>query len=345
MEISATNPTVNPAETVLPPTQNTINNQRGFFPVVLGVIILLIVVGGGAYYLGTKNNQVSQQPSSSTSNKNTPTPEPTQTTNQIVVNDPTPQPGSSARKINYARIGGWSDFSSNTGYSIQHPPAFTDNDNSGEVWRDGSCRMFFDNNAGGILSSTVSPYNGGSRRQLYGTPPGYTYQYEEVVIQGRNSLLIETGPIGDSGSGTGVVIPVGNTALILSWSNRAKNDPDVTKLLQSVKINNSLDLSKCKQTTDEAKFTGTITAFDYGCHNLDGTCRVKVDEEWVTAQIGGNPANFPQYGVYGQLIGISLTQSEKDSFMGKRVEVYGKMSDVNNYTIYGSKNFYIKLLN
>lgn len=41
-----------------------VSNQKGFIPLILGIIILLIVVAGGAYYLGlNKNNQaVDKQP-------------------------------------------------------------------------------------------------------------------------------------------------------------------------------------------------------------------------------------------------------------------------------------------
>lgn len=46
------------------------SNQKGFIPLILGVVILLIVVAGGAYYLGTKNissssKQQSEQPTTS----------------------------------------------------------------------------------------------------------------------------------------------------------------------------------------------------------------------------------------------------------------------------------------
>ena len=37
-------------------TTNQLSNQKGFIPVILGIIILLVVVGG-AYYLGTKQTQ------------------------------------------------------------------------------------------------------------------------------------------------------------------------------------------------------------------------------------------------------------------------------------------------
>ncbi len=153
--------------------------------------------------------------------------------------------GTEAKLINFEEIAGWLEYSSPTGYSIQYPSSFQPTA-GGEEKRDGACYKYFSNNAGGVLMAKVVPYDGGSRRQLYGTESGYTYKYEEAVIQGQKSLIIEKGPIGDSGSGSGVVVPVGNKALILSWSNRAKDSPEFINLLKSVKLGQSLDLAKCQ---------------------------------------------------------------------------------------------------
>ena len=43
------------------PPQSSIINQKGFFPIIIGVIILLVVVAGGAYYLGTQQNKPTGQ--------------------------------------------------------------------------------------------------------------------------------------------------------------------------------------------------------------------------------------------------------------------------------------------
>jgi hypothetical protein len=147
--------------------------------------------------------------------------------------------------VGFEKITGWLEYSSATGYSIQHPSSFQPTA-EGEEKRDSACYKYFSNNAGGVLTAKVVPYDGGSRRQLYGVESGYTYQYEEVVIQGQKSLLIEKGPIGDSGSESGVVVPVGNKALILSWSNRAKGSSEFINLLKSIKLGESLDLAKCQ---------------------------------------------------------------------------------------------------
>lgn len=59
MEIDNSNQPVNPSKI---PVQSQsvstpVNNQKGFSPIVLGILVLLIVVAGGAYYLGTQKNQ------------------------------------------------------------------------------------------------------------------------------------------------------------------------------------------------------------------------------------------------------------------------------------------------
>lgn len=57
MDVNEPNQTVNPSEAPSQPIQHPINNQRGNFLIILGVLVLLLVVGGGAYYLGTQNGQ------------------------------------------------------------------------------------------------------------------------------------------------------------------------------------------------------------------------------------------------------------------------------------------------
>lgn len=76
-------PTNNPAETAVQPqpqpVTTSIVNQKGFLPLVFGVIVLLVVVAGGAYYLGTQNNNsIPQAVNTNTENQNQPLP--TQTT-------------------------------------------------------------------------------------------------------------------------------------------------------------------------------------------------------------------------------------------------------------------------
>lgn len=179
-----------------------------------------------------------------------PTPLPTETsareytpkpTLSLDVSSPTP-----ARNIVYKYIPGWTSFKSATRYEFQHPSYFEDFDKSGELLTtQRGCELFLTNNVGGVLVTRVVPYDGGSRRKLYGTPAGYTYRYEEAIIQGRKSLVIETGPLGDSGGGSGVVIPDGTYALIVSWDHQGKDSIEFNNLLQSIKIEEAVDITKC----------------------------------------------------------------------------------------------------
>ncbi len=90
--------------------------------------------------------------------------------------------------------------------------------------------------------------------------------------------------------------------------------------------------------TDGVKFTGNIIETNNGCWS-DGTCSIKVDDKWITTEIGGlrPPNSKPE--IRGRLMGINFSQD-----MGKRVEVYAKQIDDNYFTIYGNENYYIKLL-
>ncbi|MBI3103725.1 hypothetical protein HYZ05_02185 [Candidatus Daviesbacteria bacterium] len=65
MALNTTNQQTQSSENLpkAPPTRISIINQKGFIPLVIGVVILLIIVALGAYYLGTKKttNSSSQQ--------------------------------------------------------------------------------------------------------------------------------------------------------------------------------------------------------------------------------------------------------------------------------------------
>lgn len=71
MELDTTNQqATTPAQdnTPEPIVNSPIPNQKGFVPIVIGVVILLIVVAGGAYYLGTKQFKQNPVPLNSQTN-------------------------------------------------------------------------------------------------------------------------------------------------------------------------------------------------------------------------------------------------------------------------------------
>ncbi len=225
-------------------------------------VILVAVLGFGlltgaayaGYWYGTESANLKTQSAKlppKTQAPENPTSEPTPTPTPLVENQ---TDESSIRKIDYAKIDGWVDFVSPTGYSFQHPLSLLQPPTLGpkEFYEDGVCSIsgFADESGtgGGAILSKVVTYSGGSLRELYGISEDYQYRFEEAIIQGNKSLIIEEAkPTGFYKLTAGVVIPVGKHALILSWVGKGRDDPDFTKLLRSVKINDPLGLTKCGQ--------------------------------------------------------------------------------------------------
>ncbi len=95
-------------------------------------------------------------------------------------------------------------------------------------------------------------------------------------------------------------------------------------------------------SNNEVKFIGNITEIKNACW-ADGVCSIKVNDSWIITENGGErPPNIPQE-IRGQLIGISFAE-DTQKYIGKKVEVYAKKTDNNSLTIYGNKDYYIKLL-
>lgn len=215
-------------------------------PLLIVGVCLFIVLATFTAYLFMQNQSLKQQLASLSN----PTPLPVETSVQEDTPKPTSSPDVSSptpiKDIVYKYIPGWTLFKSSTGYEFQHPSDFVDFDKSGEaLTTTRGCELFLTNNVGGVLVSRIVPYDGSSRRELYGTPPGYTYNYEEVVIQGKKALVIERKPLGDSGGGSGAVIPNGKYALIVSWDHRGKDSIEFNNLLRGIKIEGDIDITKC----------------------------------------------------------------------------------------------------
>lgn len=183
MEMNTSTLPVNPSEIPIrpQPIQPPLNNQKGFFPIVLGVIILLLVVGGGAYYLGTQQNNNSKNNNLPTTNSQV-TLEPT-TTDQTSpsvnptsnVNQPTQKPTTSNKTL--VIPSNWKQFTATDpdfgvkttmsmppGYSFRFTGSeFTiQNDSDAtELW-DYSSSVYRDND--GVLKNH---YDGSSRRTWY----------------------------------------------------------------------------------------------------------------------------------------------------------------------------------
>jgi len=109
-----TNPPVNSTEIPTQSTPHPVNNQRGFFPIILGVLMLLVVIGGGAYYLGTQNSSTTPQ------TQNTNALPATNPQNNTVTN-PTDAPvATQTPQTN--QVTDWNTYTSQAnGFSIQYP--------------------------------------------------------------------------------------------------------------------------------------------------------------------------------------------------------------------------------
>jgi hypothetical protein len=88
--------------------------------------------------------------------------------------------------------------------------------------------------------------------------------------------------------------------------------------------------------TTATTFTGTLEAVNTGCF-ADGECSVSVDGKHVTVLIGWSQDTV------GSVIGVEGF-GDLEAYLGKLVEVSAQDLGDNQYTLYGSEAFYIKVL-
>jgi hypothetical protein len=101
------------------------------------------------------------------------------------------------------------------------------------------------------------------------------------------------------------------------------------------------DISSDTEKEATVKFKGTITDVNNGCWS-DGTCSIEVDGKWWIAIIEGGlraPGYEPE--IRGDVVGIVFNESN-DS-LGKEVEVYAKKVDEISFTVFGSKEYYVRI--
>ncbi len=196
-------------------------NSRGI-AVILPIILALIILGFVGYIIyqnGQFTKQTSEEPRP-TPIVETPMPTTTpindveQTTTQVEV-----------ESITYNPIPSWQTYTDKeAGFSVQYPETYKyDSSNPGSSVNFLSC---VDHGApmGEICLSGYSiyisdDYEGGSRRVWFERKqPNFLIDpyYEEVVVAGKNSLIIMDGNAGGS-TGSFVLIPKGNTMYQISF--------------------------------------------------------------------------------------------------------------------------------
>lgn len=89
-----------------------------------------------------------------------------------------------------------------------------------------------------------------------------------------------------------------------------------------------------------ATFKGILTEVNTGCF-ADGECFVVVDDKKVTAIEGWKK----------EIVGRTIIEGNENSgfgdlytYLGNQVEVYAAITDQGEYTLYGSEDYYIKIL-
>lgn len=118
MELDTTNQQQTPIQTEPQqiPVRESITNQRGFVPFIIGFVILLIVAVGGAYYLGTKSfpskslNAQQATPNPTSANESMPTATSNPTIKVEATKTPSNAPvvnGVSLSEIKYTLPQGW----------------------------------------------------------------------------------------------------------------------------------------------------------------------------------------------------------------------------------------------
>lgn len=91
--------------------------------------------------------------------------------------------------------------------------------------------------------------------------------------------------------------------------------------------------------SNEEKWTGKVTKIDNSCI-FDGICSLTVDNKKVIISGG---FRMPDREEAGDLTSVN-NLGGLDNVLGKKVSVYAKKTDDGNYTIYGSKNYYIRVI-
>lgn len=99
---------------------------------------------------------------------------------------------------------------------------------------------------------------------------------------------------------------------------------------------------------DDVSYTGTVLEKDTSCYH-DGICKVRVGEYWIITDLGGDPNKemIAQRGSRGKMFlsdGTLTGNLGGDEIVGKKAKVFAKKISDNELTLYGSGEYYIKLL-
>lgn len=127
----------------------------------------------------------------------------------------------------------------------------------------------------------------------------------------------------------------------VSCTEEAKICPDGSSVSR---IPPDCKFEECPLSQGEGKkFTGLITSINYNCH-MDGMCGIGVGKSFIIIDSGESLNSNETKGTVPDGL---LDENKKNEFIGKNVEVYAKNYGgiTDSYTLFGSSDFYIKLVN
>lgn len=91
------------------------------------------------------------------------------------------------------------------------------------------------------------------------------------------------------------------------------------------------------QEVGDAIFTGKITSFDTGCF-ADAICSVTIDGKTVVIAAGMRTVQVP----VGSLVGVPSI-GDLETKIGHKATVFAKRQGPYEYTLYGNKDYYVKV--
>lgn len=144
---------------------------------------------------------------------------------------------------------GNSTYSSPTGYSVTFPGKYTPRKIEGlgnEQMLEGYCQIYFssDDSMGHLAFRLTNSNLNDVREYFQDKWKTYDVSTQIIIVAGRESELVEVGPIGDSGSGSYIFVPTTSGTLIVSHDWIGKDSPEMVSVINSLKFT-SLDISQC----------------------------------------------------------------------------------------------------
>lgn len=304
-------------------------HPKGFVPIIVLVLVVLTIALGGFYLVRSQKSTLKSQ-------------------NTKIVQQPPQSP--SLSPLPSTETANWKTYTNTTyNFSIKYPDA----------WYIGEQQnVIYVNNAPIPSIPLTHGLPSSLQISIYTSPqdipnPIWKHKTEKTTLGGISATRVtdqEAGGLDDIARTT-IVINSGKISYVLVFANTDINgghNPVFDQILSTFKFTDqtqtTLGNSAVPVNGKEARFAGIITNVNQGCH-VDNTCSIQLDNKsWITYEAGSTPEMLSDHPPKrGRIIGMNFS-TDSSQYIGKKVEVYGAKVSNENYTIYGSSQYYIKLI-